>query len=154
MVFYHVVIRRQTKCFVFAVLRALRLTIKRCKMNMPLHRCIHLCLRASKMEFIKFNLQAPAGYPQPQPEPAPQGMNPDTVQPSLQEPQGMPGMSAFPAQEAFTSGTSAPNGGADPMNPMGAPAMAPFSQSAYPQPQPVSQYSGYQANPSQSLDPK
>ena len=96
---------------------------------------------------------APAGYPQPQPEPAPQGMNPDTVQPSLQEPQGMPGMSAFPAQEAFMSGTSAPNGGADPMNPMGAPAMAPFSQSAYPQPQPVSQYSGYQANLSQSLDP-
>ena len=31
--------------------------IKRRKMNMSIHRCIHLCLRASKMEIIKFNLQ-------------------------------------------------------------------------------------------------
>ena len=102
---------------------------------------------------------APAGYPQPQqPEPAsaPQGMNPDTIQPSLQEPQGIPGASAYPSSpQPFVGGISAPNGGADPMNPMPAPGMVPAGRSAYPQSpsQSVSQYSGYQAIPPQGLDP-
>ncbi len=102
---------------------------------------------------------APAGYPQPQqPEPAsaPQGMNPDTIQPSLQEPQGIPGASAYPSSsQPFVGGISAPNGGADPMNPMPAPGMVPPGRSAYPQSpsQSVSQYSGYRAIPPQGLDP-